>query len=73
METLKRFLSEEWKRAAKEALSGWIKQEFIALLKLVIPIVSDACYFECKAVGSLSPPKLQYRSVWLLGVDRTGQ
>ena len=40
METLKRFLSEEWKRAAKEALGGWIKQEFIALLKLVIPIVS---------------------------------
>ena len=41
METLKRFLpAEERKRAVKEALGGWIKQEFIALLKLVIPIVS---------------------------------
>ena len=42
METFKRFLPEEWKRAAKEALGGWIKQEFIDLLKLMIPIVSDA-------------------------------
>ena len=44
METLKRFLSEERKRAAKEALGGWIKQEFIALLKLVIPIVSGPIF-----------------------------